>query len=89
MSLCVSRACRKTGMTTGERCLRGAFSLINSADFSGVWSGSPNADNSDNAWNVNFNNGNSNNDNRNNNNAVRLVCGGKWHEGADGFFFCA
>jgi hypothetical protein len=45
--------------------------------FSGVWSSSPNANNSDNAWNVNFNNGNSNNDNRNNNNAVRLVRGGE------------
>jgi hypothetical protein len=41
-----------------------------------VWSSSPNASNSDNAWNVNFNNGNVNNDNRNNNNQVRLVRGG-------------
>lgn len=49
-----------------------------------VWSGSPNANNSDNAWNVNFNNGNSNNNNRNNNNQVRLVRGGEWQEGVGG-----
>jgi hypothetical protein len=41
------------------------------------WSGSPNANNSNNAWNVNFNNGNSNNNNRNNAGAVRLVRGGE------------
>lgn len=34
---------------------------------------SPNAGNSANAWNVNFNNGNVNNNNRNNTNHVRLV----------------
>jgi len=43
----------------------------------GFWSSSPNANNSNNAWIVNFNNGNVNNNNRNNNNAVRLVRGGK------------
>jgi len=37
------------------------------------WSASPNANNSNNAWNVNFNNGNDNNNNKSNNNAVRLV----------------
>ena len=37
------------------------------------WSSSPNANNSNNAWIVNFNNGNSNNNNKNNNNNVRLV----------------
>jgi hypothetical protein len=42
----------------------------------GYWSSSPNANNSNNAWIVNFNNGNDNNNNRNNNNAVRLVRGG-------------
>jgi hypothetical protein len=41
------------------------------------WSSSPNANNSNNAWLVNFNNGNDNNNNRNNNNHVRLVRGGK------------
>ena len=43
---------------------------------SNVWSGSPNANNSSNAWNVNFNNGNANNNNRSNANSVRLVRGG-------------
>jgi len=46
-------------------------------DVSNFWSASPNANNSNNAWNVNFNNGNSNNNNRNNNNHVRLVRGGE------------
>jgi len=44
------------------------------------WSSSPYvsaANNSNNAWNVNFNNGNDNNNNRNNNNRVRLVRSGK------------
>jgi hypothetical protein len=40
------------------------------------WSSSPNANNSNNAWGVNFNNGNDNNNNRNNNNHARLVRGG-------------
>ncbi len=40
------------------------------------WSSSPNANNSNNAWIVNFKNGNDNNNNRNNNNHVRLVRGG-------------
>jgi hypothetical protein len=37
------------------------------------WSSSPNANNSSNAWQLNFNNGNDNNNNRNNSNRVRLV----------------
>jgi len=41
------------------------------------WSSSPNANNSNNAWNVNFNNGNVNNNNKNNSNYVRLVRGGE------------
>ena len=41
------------------------------------WSASPNANNSNNAWQLNFNNGNDNN-NRNNNNHVRLVRSGQW-----------
>ena len=41
------------------------------------WSASPNADNNNNAWNVNFNNGNSNNNNKNNNNHVRAVRAGQ------------
>ncbi|WP_363183935.1 DUF1566 domain-containing protein [uncultured Thiocystis sp.] len=40
------------------------------------WSSSPNASNSNNAWNVNFNNGNVNNNNKNNAKYVRLVRGG-------------
>ncbi|WP_300971771.1 DUF1566 domain-containing protein [Thiocapsa sp.] len=40
------------------------------------WSSSPNANNSDNAWNVNFNNGNVNNNNKNNTKYVRLVRAG-------------
>jgi hypothetical protein len=44
---------------------------------SNFWSSSPNAQNSNNAWNVNFNNGNSNNNNRTNTNRVRLVRGGE------------
>ncbi len=42
------------------------------------WSATTNADNPDNAWNVNFNNGNVNNDNKTNNNYVRAVRGGLW-----------
>lgn len=45
--------------------------------FRWFWSASPNANNSNNAWNVNFNNGNVNNNNKNNDNAVRLVRGGE------------
>lgn len=41
------------------------------------WSSSANANNPNNAWNVNFNNGNVNNNNKNNANQVRLVRGGK------------
>jgi len=44
------------------------------------WSSSPYvsaANNSNNAWLVNFNNGNVNNNNRNNSNRVRLVRSGK------------
>ncbi|MFH7320138.1 DUF1566 domain-containing protein [Desulfurivibrio sp. D14AmB] len=41
------------------------------------WSSSPNANNANNAWNVNFDNGNVNNNNKNNNNRVRLVRAGK------------
>ncbi|MCB2181064.1 MAG: hypothetical protein KQH63_03435 [Desulfobulbaceae bacterium] len=41
------------------------------------WSSSTNADNTSNAWNVNFNNGNVNNNNKNNSFYVRAVRGGK------------
>lgn len=43
-----------------------------------AWSASPDANNTDNAWNVNFNNGNDNWDNKNNANRVRLVRSGEW-----------
>ena len=47
---------------------------VNSAGLAAnFWSASPNANSSNNAWNVNFNNGNANNNNRSNNNHVRLV----------------
>ena len=49
----------------------------NATNMSFVWSSSPNANNSNNAWNVNFNNGNVNNNNKTNNNHVRLVRGGQ------------
>ena len=45
-----------------------------------LWSASPYAGNSNNAWNVNFNNGNVNNNNRNNTNYVRLVRAGQWSD---------
>ena len=41
------------------------------------WSSTTNADNTDNAWNVNFNNGNVNNDNKDNPNYVRPVRAGE------------
>jgi hypothetical protein len=41
------------------------------------WSSTTNANNSNNAWNVNFNDGNVNNDNKNNNNFARAVRGGR------------
>lgn len=41
------------------------------------WSSSPSANNSDNAWNVNFDTGNVNANNKNNANRVRLVRAGK------------
>jgi hypothetical protein len=42
------------------------------------WSSSTNADNTDNAWNVNLNNGNVNNDNKTNTNYVWPVRAGEW-----------
>jgi len=41
------------------------------------WSASPYANNTDNAWNVNFNNGNDGANNKTNTNRVRLVRGGE------------
>ena len=42
------------------------------------WSSSTNANNTNNAWNVNMNNGNVNNNNKTNNNYVWPVRGGEW-----------
>ncbi|MCD4718779.1 MAG: DUF1566 domain-containing protein [Desulfobacula sp.] len=44
---------------------------------SNYWSSTTNANNSGNAWNVNFNNGNVNNNNKSNSYYVRAVRGGK------------
>ena len=54
------------------------FECVSSAKdiTSNFWSASPNANNSNNAWQLNFNNGNDNNNNRNNANRVRLVRSG-------------
>ncbi|MBU1667441.1 DUF1566 domain-containing protein [bacterium] len=41
------------------------------------WSSTTYANNSNNAWNVNFNSGNQNNNNKNNNNYVRCVRAGE------------
>ena len=49
------------------------------------WSSSANGNDSNNAWNVNFNNGNSNINNRNNKH-VRLVRGGEWLQQGVTFF---
>ena len=43
---------------------------------SNYWSATTNANNTDNAWKVNFNNGNDNNNNKTNHNYVRCVRGG-------------
>jgi len=45
---------------------------------SNYWSSTTNANNPNNAWNVNFNNGNVNNDNKTNDKHVRAVRGGMW-----------
>ena len=42
------------------------------------WSSTTNANNTTNAWNVNFNNGNVNHNNKDNNNYVWPVRGGEW-----------
>jgi len=44
---------------------------------SNYWSSTTNANNPNNAWNVNFNNGNVNNNNKNNDNHVRAIRGGR------------
>ena len=63
-----------------ERAWSILVSVLSSGQYvSPYWSASPNANNSNNAWQLNFNNGNDNNNNRNNNNHVRLVRVGQWY----------
>ena len=50
---------------------------IGSGQSDNYWSGTTYANNSDNAWNVNFNNGNVNNNDKNNSNYVRPVRSGQ------------
>ena len=61
------------GFFIGNR-IRPSSDRVNSSNY---WSSTTNANNPNNAWNVNFNNGNVNNNNKNNNNYVRCVRGGK------------
>ena len=61
----------RIGLRRAERPQRGRVNASN------YWSSTTNANNPNNAWNVNFNNGNVNNNNKNNNNYVRCVRGGK------------
>jgi len=53
--------------------------LSNKEAANNYWSASPYANNSNNAWQLNFNNGNDNANNRNNNKRVRLVRTGAWY----------
>jgi hypothetical protein len=53
--------------------MRGAFSGVQSTNY---WSSTTNADNPDNAWNVNLNDGNTDDDNKDNTNLVWPVRGG-------------
>lgn len=82
-SLCAHTACGRSGSAVGIAMHPllppgwGRCSEVCGSSSSNFWSGSPNANNSDNAWNVNFNNGNANNNNRDNNNHVRAVRGGE------------
>ena len=66
----------KTYACKGSFCL-GRKAVKRPGNSSNYWSSTTNANNTNNAWNVNFNNGNVNNNNKNNNNYVRCVRGGK------------
>ena len=61
---------RAPGSATGGNKRRGNTAASN------YWSSTTNANNPDNAWNVNFDNGNVNNDDKSNTNSVRAVRGG-------------
>ena len=82
-------ACRSPGRGRGTRASspvaagpgarvrpRGREQVERETAANNYWSSTTNANNPNNAWNVNFNNGNVNNDNKNNNNHVRAVRGG-------------
>ena len=51
--------------------------VLNLMTSNNYWSSTTNANNTGNAWNVNFNNGNSNNNNKTYNYGVRCVRGGE------------
>jgi hypothetical protein len=55
----------------------GGFTVAAGVQNNNYWSGTSNANNTDNAWNVNMNNGNVNNNNKTNNNYVWPVRGGE------------
>ena len=61
----------------GRREKRTDFMRVSGVVSNNYWSSTTNADNPDNAWNVNLNNGNVNNDNKDNNNYVWPVRGGE------------
>jgi len=50
--------------------------VVGATQSNNYWSSTTNANNTDNAWIVDFNNGNVNNNNKTNNNYVRAVRGG-------------
>jgi len=60
----------------GARVRHGGNKRRGNTAASNYWSSTSNANNPDNAWNVNFNNGNVNDNDKSNNNFVRAVRGG-------------
>jgi len=72
MSVCNSWLSPETQVVEKKSCCT-SLSIGRGSQFREMWSSSVQSDNTDNAWNVNFNNGNVNNNNRNNNNDVRCV----------------
>lgn len=63
------------GFTYHNGVLRKLSTRVAKTGLALYWSASAYANNSSNAWNVNFNNGNENNNNKNNSRYVRLVRG--------------
>ena len=69
---------QKTSLPSKETCFQRAGKQQKSEEdksSSNYWSSSTNVNNSDNAWQVNFNNGNVNNNNKTNDYLVRCVSG--------------